>query len=68
MSKVFIKSARFHLCTAVMVLAFASVAARLVFIQGMEAEAIAGQVQEARKRLIALEGKRGDILYRHGNL
>lgn len=68
MSKVFIRRGRFYVCTAVILAAFASVAGRLVYLQGMQAEAIAGQVQEARKRLIALEGKRGDIVDRHGNL
>lgn len=68
MSKVFVRRGRFYVCTVAILLAFGSVAARLVYLQGMRAEAIAGQVQEARKRVIALEGKRGDIVDRHGNL
>ena len=68
MSKVFVRRGRFHVCTAVILLAFGSVAGRLVYLQALQAEAIAGQVQEARKRVIALEGKRGDIVDRNGNL
>jgi cell division protein FtsI/penicillin-binding protein 2 len=68
MSRVCVKRGRFHLCTAVFLVAFFAVAGRLVYIQVIEAEAIAGQVQDSRKRLISLEAKRGDILDRNGNL
>lgn len=68
MSRVCVKSGRFHLCTVAVLIGFMAVGARLVYIQALEADRIAGQVQEARKRLIALEAKRGDIVDRNGNL
>lgn len=68
MSRVCIRSARFHVCTVLVLTGFLMLAGRLVFLQVLEAESIAAEVESVRKRLVQLEPKRGDILDRNGNL
>jgi cell division protein FtsI/penicillin-binding protein 2 len=68
MSRVCVKRSRFHICTTVVAACFLLLGARLVFLQVVRAESISREVESARKRLIRMEGRRGDILDRNGNL
>jgi cell division protein FtsI (penicillin-binding protein 3)/stage V sporulation protein D (sporulation-specific penicillin-binding protein) len=68
MSKVCVRKARFHICTAFLVVGFFLLCGRLYFLQVLEAGEIASRVESARKRLVRMEAKRGDIMDRNGNL
>jgi cell division protein FtsI/penicillin-binding protein 2 len=68
MSKVCVKSARFHVCTAVLLTGFMVLCGRLYFLQVLQAGSIAEEVETVRKRLVRVDAKRGDILDRNGNL
>lgn len=68
MSRVCVRSGRFHLCTVLVVTGFFLLCGRLYFLQVLEAESIASEVESVRKRLVRMEAKRGDILDRNGNL
>ena len=68
MSRVCVKSSRFHLCTVFVLTGFLLLCGRLFFLQVLEADEIAAEVETVRKRLVKLEAKRGDILDRNGNL
>jgi cell division protein FtsI/penicillin-binding protein 2 len=68
MSRVCVRSGRYTWCTAVFVAGFLLLCGRLFFLQVVEAEAIAAEVETMRKRLDKVEAKRGDILDRNGNL
>lgn len=68
MSRVCVRSSRFHLCTVIMLTGFSLLCGRLFFLQVLEAEDIAAQVEFARKRVETLAAKRGDILDRNGDL
>lgn len=68
MSRVCVRSGRFHLCTVVVLTGFLLLCGRLYFLQVLEAEEIAEQVETVRKRVDRLAAKRGDILDRNGNL
>lgn len=68
MSRVCVKSGRYALCTAIIMAGFLLLGARLFYLQVLEAETIASEVEAVRKRVVKVEAKRGDILDRHGNL
>lgn len=68
MSRVCVRSGRFHLCTAVVVAGFLLLGGRLFHLQVLEAAELAAAGEEVRQRLVRLEPRRGDILDRNGNL
>jgi cell division protein FtsI/penicillin-binding protein 2 len=68
MSRVCVRSGRFHICTVLVVTGFLLLCGRLFFLQVVQAEALSAEGQSVRKRLIKTEAKRGDILDRNGNL
>lgn len=68
MSRVCVRSSRFHVCTVIIITGFLFICGRLYFLQVVEADEIAREVESVRKRLVKLEAKRGDIVDRNGNL
>jgi cell division protein FtsI (penicillin-binding protein 3)/stage V sporulation protein D (sporulation-specific penicillin-binding protein) len=68
MSKVCVRQTRFHLCAVLLIAGFGLLCGRLYFLQVLEAEEIAKEVETVRKRLVRMDAKRGDIVDRHGNL
>lgn len=68
MSRVCVRSGRFHLCTVIVITGFLLLCGRLYFLQVLSAVEISAEVEAVRKRLVRLEAKRGDILDRRGNL
>jgi cell division protein FtsI/penicillin-binding protein 2 len=68
MSRVCVKSGRYTWCTVIFFAGFLLLCGRLFFLQVVEAEAIAAEVESSRQRLEKLEAKRGDILDRNGDL
>jgi cell division protein FtsI (penicillin-binding protein 3)/stage V sporulation protein D (sporulation-specific penicillin-binding protein) len=55
-------------CTVFIITGFLLICGRLYFLQVLEADEIAREVEQVRKRLVKLEAKRGDIVDRNGNL
>lgn len=68
MSRVCVRKGRFHVCTLLLVAGFSVLGGRLVWLQAVEAEAIAESVQPVRQRLVEIPARRGDILDRNGDL
>lgn len=62
------KRSRIAVCTLGVMGAFAFVALRLVQLHILDAERLAQEAEQTRKRVVTLDAKRGDILDRHGNL
>lgn len=62
------RTARFHICTALVFGAFVVVGVRLYFLQVVQAAEVVARENPARERLIEVAAKRGDILDRRGNL
>ncbi len=68
MSRVCVRAGRFHVCTVAILAVFVLLCARLYHLQVVAAAELAAQVDSARKRVVRLEARRGDILDRNGNL
>jgi cell division protein FtsI/penicillin-binding protein 2 len=63
-----VRQGRYRLCSALVIAAFLVVGWRLTQLHVVQADELKAAVESQRMRLVVLEGRRGDILDRNGQL